>query len=377
MRFLRIILLCLCALSCLFSGCGQTENKPGTDNEVSESTADFKGVWLTCYELKNMLSGGSEEAFSEKVENMMKRCVENEINAVFIQVRPFCDSVYTSAYFPVSDYALSSDGKQPEFDVLEKFIEISKNYNIDVHAWINPFRISYESDLNSLPKSSIALSGKYDIAVLKEGIYLDPSSLNNQKLIIDGIREILDKYKVDGIHIDDYFYPVTDEKFDADIYDKYKENGGKLRFNDWRRENINSLVSSVYSLVHSYSDELIFSISPSGDIKKNYSVHYADVELWLEKKGFADMIIPQLYYGFENQTMPFEKVANKWLKLKRAEDVQFICGLALYKQGEIDDMAGSGVNEWIENSNVIERQKSFVAESEFDGYALFSISDIK
>ncbi len=377
MRFLKIILLCFCTLICLLSGCGHTENKPEPDNEISESTVDFNGVWLTCYELKDMLIDGNEKSFLEKVENMMNRCAENGINAVFVQVRPFGDSVYPSALFPMSDYVLSSDGKQPEFDVLEKLIEISKKYNIEVHAWINPYRISYASELNGLPKNSIALSDKYNIAVLQEGIYLEPSSLENQKLILGGIREILDKYKVDGIHIDDYFYPVTDEKFDEDVYDKYKENGGKLRLADWRRENINSLVSSIYSLVHSYSDELIFSISPSGDIKKNYSNHYADVELWLEKKGFADMIIPQLYYGFENQTMPFEKVANKWQKLKRSEEVQLVCGLALYKQGTIDDMAGSGVNEWFDNSDVIERQKKYIAASEFDGYVLFSFSDIK
>ena len=176
--------------------------------------------------------------------------------------------------------------------------------------------------------------------------------------------------------MDDYFYPLTSSEFDKTEYDTYKKNEGKLRFSDWRRENVNSLVSSIYSLVHSYSENIVFSISPSGDINKNYSSYFADVKLWLEEEGYADMIIPQLYFGFENETMPFEKVALKWMKLNRDDSVKLVFGLALYKEGQADELAGKGKNEWVENSDIIQRQIDYLVNCGYKEFAFFSAFDL-
>ena len=123
--------------------------------------------------------------------------------------------------------------------------------------------------------------------------------------------------------------------------------------------------------------DAVFSISPTGNIRKNKSSHYADVELWLSRKGFTDWIVPQIYYGFEHEDMPFENVAKEWLKLSEDSSVKLVCGLAAYKQGEADNGAGRGKNEWTENGDVISRQIEYTYSLGYDGYALFSYSSVK
>ncbi len=369
-------LLLLCTL---LSACEKEGNitEPTTENQITVKK-EVRGVWLTCYELKSMLADGTEATFRAEVEKMMNECKKQEINTVFIQVRPFADSVYPSDIFPLSDYVLSSNGNEPQFDVLSVFIQLVNEEGIDVHAWVNPYRVSYKTRLSQLDKDSIAFSNEYKNAVVctDVGIYLNPCFDKSRLLVLKGIREILENYNVSGIHIDDYFYPLTDESFDEAHYEDYCEQGGKLGLAQWRRENVNSLVSSIYSLVHSYGDGTAFSISPAGDIEKNYSVYYADVRLWMREKGYADIIIPQIYYGFEHEKMPFEAVAEKWLECERVENVDMLCGLAAYKQGAADELAGKGINEWINSSEIIEQQKMYVGNSLFSGYVLFSYKNI-
>jgi len=174
----------------------------------------------------------------------------------------------------------------------------SKQYNIAIDAWINPYRVSYDKDYSNLSADNPARiwieQGRKDIVkVTDNGIFYNPSSFDAQKLVLDGVREIIENYPVSGIHIDDYFYPTTDEGFDSSEYADYINKGGYLTLGDWHRENVNSLIEQIYITVHSYNDELVFSVSPSGDIEKNYENYYADVGLWMSEKGYCDMIIPQ------------------------------------------------------------------------------------
>ena len=98
---------------------------------------------------------------------------------------------------------------------------------------------------------------------------------------------------------------------------------------------------------------MIFSISPSADIEKCKNVFFCDVEKWCREEGFVDLIIPQIYYGFENETMPFEEIVNEWLSVEKDENVKLYFGLAVYKCGATDENAGSGKNEWKENNDII------------------------
>ena len=139
-----------------------------------------------------------------------------------------------------------------------------------------------------------------DLIITGSGIYYNPSSKRAQKIIIDGVREIVKNYNISAIHMDDYFYPTVDEGIDVDLYTNYRNEGGELSLDDWRRENVNTFISGLYSSVKSIKQDVKVVISPAGDIEKNYSMLYADVLKWCSQRGYADIIMPQLYYGFKN-----------------------------------------------------------------------------
>ncbi|MBQ5824396.1 MAG: family 10 glycosylhydrolase [Clostridia bacterium] len=374
----RIICVLLSVVLIMLTACsGEDKNDNAQQSPPVTENISISGVWLTCYDLSKMLADGTETTYTEKVQEMLDKCMAQGLDTVFFQARPFADALYKSAYFPVSEYACSSSGKAPDFDPLEIFILLAHERNIEVHAWINPFRISYETSENKLPENCIAKNADYKdfVVYTSAGVYLDPSSLEAQSLVLSGVREILSGYSVDGIHIDDYFYPTTDKTFDEESYNNYRQSGGKLKLDKWRRENINALVSAIYDVVHSYSG-VIFSISPCADIDKNRNQLYADVELWLKKDGYADLIIPQIYFGFEHESMPFETVAEKWAGLKRSDNVSLACGLAVYKQNAVDDLAGEGSGEWLKRNDIIERQKLSISSFGYCGYVLFSYADL-
>lgn len=372
MRYKRIFIILFCFLFVFLSACNESQNYSEMNEPIIKGDLAVRGVWLTCYELSAMLKSGKKSDFIQNVNKMLDECDAKDLNTVFIHVRPFSDSVYPSEIFPLSEYILSSSGKKPQFDVLDVFISLAKERNYSVHAWINPYRISYASELdNSIINNK---SVKDAVIQTSTGFFLDPSSDVTRKLILDGAREVLDNYEVDGIHIDDYFYPTTDKSFDEKSYKSYCSAGGNLDLKQWRTENVNALVASLYSLVHQYKDK-VFSISPAADIDKNINEYYADVKLWMRSEGFADIIIPQIYFGFKNEKMPFEKVAAEWGNLKRNDSVSIYCGLALYKQGEEDEFAGSGKNEWITDKDIIERQKEYIRTEGFTGYVLFSYNN--
>ncbi len=335
-------------------------------------------VWLTYSEIGSLVKGKSEEEYRESLEEVFDNLNANKINTVFYQCRAFCDSFYESEIFPVSKYISAGNDALP-FDPFEVFLEISKKRNVAVHCWVNPYRVSYDNAFEKLPENSpvreLYKENKNSLIICGRGIYLNPAEADARKLVLDGIRELLNKYKVDGIHFDDYFYPETEDFKDEKMYKEYKSDGGNLSLGEWRRENVSALVSAVYSLVKSFDDELLFSVSPSADIEKCKNVFYADVEKWCSEEGFIDYIIPQIYFGFKNEKMPFSDVVKDWEKLTAESDVKLICGLAAYKCGKLDENAGSGKNEWTENVNILSTQYEQIEENQaWQGFSLFSYS---
>lgn len=369
----KFIILLLCGFMLLSSCAVSHENNEQLTQHISSQTEEIqqiRAMWLSCYELSEMFKKGTRDYFFDKMSEVFELSKDKNINTLFVQVRPFCDALYPSEIFEWSEFAKSASGKTPDFDPLEIIVDIADNYGVSVHAWINPYRVSYDSSAGISQKTeSFAFA-------CDKGVFLDPSNVEAQKLVLDGVREILENYDVDGIHIDDYFYPQTKKNFDEDNYKAYREYGGKLSKNNWRRENVNSLVAALYSLVHSVKPESVFSISPAGNIRNNKFSLYADVELWCSRNGYADWIVPQIYYGFDHETMPFEEIAENWLKLAENGSVKIICGLASYKKDQADKGAGSGENEWVDDSDIIRRQIKYVQDIGYDGYALFSYSSV-
>jgi uncharacterized lipoprotein YddW (UPF0748 family) len=374
-RFILILLIFLITLS--LCSC----NYQKITEEKNETTNTIYAVWLNYNELSMMNEADkSEHAFRKKAEEIVRNCADNGINRIFVQVRPFSDAFYKSEIFPSTVYLSGRQGEYVGYDALAIMCEITKRYNIAIDAWINPYRVSYDKDYSNLSADNPARiwieQRRTDIVkVTDNGILYNPSSFEAQKLVLDGVRELIENYHVSGIHIDDYFYPTTDEGFDSSEYTDYINKGGNLTLGDWRRENVNSLIEQIYITVHSYNDKLVFSVSPSGDIEKNYENYYADVGLWMSEKGYCDMIIPQLYYGFENENKPFVQTLDNWLSIKRDENVKLLTGLSFYKYGSEDRYAGSGKDEWMNSKDIISRQiRHILTIDRIDGFSLYSYS---
>lgn len=345
--------------------------------EKSSAETEMRAVWISCYELPDATVG--EESFRLSITEMFKKIKDFGLNTVFLHVRPFADAIYPSEFFPWSKYACR--GENPGFDPLAVVVNCAKEASLSLHAWINPFRVSMSSDVSALPKDSPAkaLSEKNtgDVAILSNGIYFNPSSTEVHSLVYGGVREILEKYDVDGIHIDDYFYPCADEEIDRVKYEQYKKAGGTESLAAWRRDSVSAFAAGLYSLVKSYGEDKVFSISPAGNISLNESKLFADVNLWMSCTGYADVVIPQVYFGFENGALPFKEAVDMWSKSASCEFVKIVWGLAPYKCGEKDEIAGEGIDEWIENSDILSRQLLLARESKrYDGFALFSYSYI-
>lgn len=383
MKRLICIILLIMILLC-FAGCGihSSEDNPTLDihenaaydgklDNTTKAMSDddsFIFTWLTYAELSVTESLKEKSVYESYIDRLFKNMKEIDVTDCFVQVRPFADAVYESEFFPTSIYA----EKAENFDPFEIIISVADKYNISVHAWINPYRISS----GKLSEDSVYYEEyKDDIMNLSTGTYFNPASLKAQKLILSGVGELMRKYDIKGIHIDDYFYPEAIDNEDKKQYDKYKKDGGKKNLGDWRRENVNSLISAIYLKVKSFGEDKVFSVSPCGNIEKNYSQLYADVNSWC-KGGYCDIVLPQIYFGFENESLPFKKCLEDWLRITDSEKVALIPGLALYKCGKEDEFAGTGKDEWQENSNVILRQVKIIKEKRCQGFALYSASYI-
>ena len=282
-RFIKFFIVFIVSVL-TFTSC----TKENVRKEISQNNEqNIQGVWVSIYDMDFLKN--DESNFEVCAENMFKDIAKKNFNNVFLQVRPFSDALYDSEIFPWSSYLTGVQGQDPGFDPLKIMIEKAHNYNLKLHAWINPYRILYENDTTKICKDNPAyemIQSKDDsVFVCESGIFYNPSSMKVQKLILDGIREIVKNYDVDGIHIDDYFYPVTSDEIDKAQYEKYD---GELTVDEWRMTNVNSFVSGMYSAVKTIDKNTIVSISPSGNLESNYTSHFADVRKWLSESGYAD-----------------------------------------------------------------------------------------
>lgn len=337
---------------------------------IVESSEIVKGIYISYLEYLTYFQGRDNLINEAYINKMLDNISFLGFNTIFLHVSPFSDAIYKSNIFPSSYTITGLEGKELNMDYLDYFLKEAHQRNIKVHAWINPYRISNENDetkiSNSNPAYELLKTG--DAKVVKSGIYYNPASPKVLDLILKQVYEIISNYNVDGIHLDDYFY--EDNEIDLENYNKYfLENN--ITLSEYRLNIINTTIRSIYKLIKDYNKNLIFSISPDGNINNNYEYHFADIKTWLSSDGYIDLIMPQVYYGFDNQISPYEKVLNEWNSLI-TNDVKLVPVLAFYKVGLLDNYAGSGKNEWIENSNIISREINYASTlSKYNGFTLF------
>ena len=343
------------------------------DTLKEEKKKKKRAIFISYIELNNYLKGKSKENIEKTINNMIDDVKNFGFNMILLQVRSFSDAIYPSKIFPSSRNIVATEGDELPMDVLAYFIEKSHQEKVELHAWVNPYRISTKTDISSISAKNPAYSllNTNAVAVIPNyGIYYNPASKETEELILEGIEEIITNYKVDGIHFDDYFYPKSSD-IDKENYQKALEENPNLTLTDYRLSVTTSLIKKTYDLIKKYNKDILFGISPDGNMENNYSSNYIDTRLFATKSGYIDYLMPQVYYGFLNSVKPFEETVKSWDNLI-TNDIDLIPALAFYKTGNVDTYAKEGANEWILYNNIISREVLISRNlSNYDGFAIF------
>ena len=322
-------------------------------------------MWISYLELGPWLSSRSQSQFTARVREAFDNCMNFGLNTVIVQVRPFADALYESQYFPWSRFAAGTEGVHPGFDPFEIMVREAHARGLRIEAWINPYRVSHDVSRHPLSQNNIARTwlnegGNHAVQAPNGWVVFNPASVRVQELIINGVREIIRNYNIDGIHLDDYFYPMTgtnfDNTFDAPSFSAYQNSGGRLSLADWRRQNVDTLIRNMYAAIKQENPNVLFGISPESSLNTNFNRTFFDVEKALSTPGYFDYIAPQIYFGFQNEVQPFAQTLDLWNSLIKTSGVKLYVGLAAYKCGYPDQWARSGAAEWQNNTNLLARQ---------------------
>lgn len=324
--------IALMLLFVLLAGCGAPVRKPHEK---------LYGAWVaTTYNLDFPSEAGlSAEQLKRETVALLDGAKELGLNAIFLQVRPCGDAIYPSKLYPWSHYLTGEQGKAPEggFDPLAFWIAEAHARGIELHAWINPFRVTQGGADMQMAESNIANTHPEWMVEYTDGnLYVNPGIPEARDYIVDGVRELIENYDIDGIHFDDYFYPGED--FDDDA--EYQNN--VMTRAEWRRQNVTDFVSAVSRLAR--EKQVTFGISPfaiwrnrSSDPngsdtsgQETYEAHYADTRKWV-KEGLVDYIAPQIYWQIGHSAADYATLLDWWCDTVRDTDVRLYVGHAGYR----------------------------------------------
>ena len=326
------------------------------ENKIVED----RGVFISYLEFNSNLRGKSETEQKIKIIEMINNLKEKKFNLILLQVRPFSDAIYNSKIFPLSATISGKEGKEMGYDLLSYFIDVAHRNKIKIHAWINPYRIRSDTNASSISKLNPAYKwikdGSNNVQI-KSGIYYNPASTEVLNLIIKGVSELVNNYDIDGLLYDDYFYP--NKTIDLENYKIYQKEGGKLSLKEYRYQNINNLIKETYLAIKKINKDVLFGISPAGNIENNKNNLYLNIDYLLES-SYLDYVMPQIYFGFNNSNKPYIKTVNEWKELIKNPNIKFYVALAPYKIGKTDKYAGSGKDEWINSTDILKRQIEYL-----------------
>lgn len=307
---------------------------PGAHGEDYPSPPrEFRASWVATVGRINWPSKDENRPEEQKKAMLaiLDRHVELNLNAMVFQIRPACDALYASKLEPWSSYLTGTLGKAPEpyYDPLEFTIKEAHARGIEVHAWFNPYRAGVgQLDMAKVPANSI-LKTRPDL-VKRYGTYywLNPTHPDVMKHSLAVVNDVVRRYDVDGIHMDDYYYPypIKREEVEVDFPDDdtwkaYQESGGKLARDDWRRDAVNRFVKQMYDETKAVKPWVKVGLSPFGIWRPGnppgiegfdqYAKQYADAKLWFNE-GWVDYFTPQLYWPIKREKQSYPRLLAWW-----------------------------------------------------------------
>src|ERR1051325_1943082 len=308
-------------------------------DEPPAAPREFRAAWVATVANIDWPSkpGLSVEQQQKEILEICEKSAELRLNALILQVRTSCDAFYPSELEPWSEYLTGKQGQAPEpfYDPLRMWIEECHKRGSELHAWLNPYRARHPSA--KTPDAPSHVSHRFPQAVRSFNGYewLDPADKAGQEHTLQVFADIVHRYDIDGIHMDDYFYPYPDYlkqttpqgvKYadfpDEPTWQEYLKTGGKLARDDWRRAQVNFLVEQIYKRTKSEKKSVKFGISPFGiwrpgnpAIVKGFDQYdklYADAKLWLNQ-GWCDYYTPQLYWKISAPNQPYPVLLDWWI----------------------------------------------------------------
>lgn len=317
---------------------------------LAQPEYEFRGVWIATVDnidwpKKDAMSSDAQKAdFIRQLE--LHR--QNGMNAVIVQVRPAADAFYPSSYEPWSQWLTGVQGRPPfpYYDPLAFMIEEAHKRGMEFHAWLNPYRANFNIGSASIAPDHITRIHPEWFLTYGDKKYFDPANTDAQQFVVNVVQDIVKRYDVDAIHMDDYFYPYRIAGKEFPDAASYRVSGSPLSKNDWRRSNVDSIIRKLGIAIKKEKPSCKFGISPFGVWRNkdmdargsdsqagqtNYDDLYADILLWLQK-GWVDYVAPQLYLEIGHDKIAYEKLLDWWSKHSYGRHVYI--GHGIYRVNE-------------------------------------------
>ncbi|MGM9899252.1 MAG: glycoside hydrolase family 10 protein [Bacilli bacterium] len=354
--------------------------------EYEKKPNEVRGVWVSTVANIDTPKGLPVEEYKAYLSKMIENIASYNINTIIFQVRPMSDAFYPSKLNPWSRFITGVEGQDPGFDVFAYVIETAKKYNIKVHAWMNPYRVSSasleqlgktkEEFLETLATNNFArLHPEHTIVDGAGKIILSPSHPEVIDFVTKSIIEVAENYDIEGVHIDDYFYPYAKipETNEHEDYLKYRACESQT-LDDFRRMNVDIMIKNIHdelkNLFSKTGKKVQFGISPFAIYRTHssiveggwecgsynskgalqcYSELYSDVYKWM-KEHWIDYVVPQIYFPFERQDVTYHDLTRWWSNIAKETDTILYIGTGLYQMGS---------NEFWQNPDEIVNQLAF------------------
>ena len=293
---------------------------------------EFRGLWVATYHNLDWPSRPGLDSTQQKAEltAILDRAILLHLNAILLQVRPSCDALYDSKLEPWSPFLTGKMGLAPKpyYDPLAFAVAECHKRGLELHAWFNPFRVRARDDKTPATKSFVLNTHSELVRAAGDVLMLDPADPRSRGYTLGVIMDVVRRYDIDGVHLDDYFYPYPVKGYKpADFPDdvqwqRYQKAGGKLSRGDWRRGNINTFVQLVYASVKKEKPWVKFGISPFGIWRPgrpagvtagldSFDALFADSQAWLAN-GWVDYLSPQLYWPADDKEHSFAALLQWW-----------------------------------------------------------------
>lgn len=295
---------------------------------------EFRGVWLASVKNIDWPSKPGLTTDQQKAEliTLLDRARQLRLNAVLLQVRPSCDALYASPLEPWSEYLTGQMGRAPSpfYDPLAFAVEEAHKRGLELHAWFNPYRARHSAAFSGVSGGHISRTKPQLVRTYGKSLWLDPGEREVQEHSLNVVLDVVRRYDVDGVHFDDYFYPYPENGANGAVlpfpdwssWKRYRDGGGRLERDDWRRENVNLFIVRVSQAVRAVKPWVRFGVSPFGIWRPGFpaqirgldahDVLYADARKWL-REGWVDYLAPQLYWGEEKRETSFNALLDWWL----------------------------------------------------------------